>query len=277
LPGTSGAIQTAHGNPGGEDLFVSRFSGDLNVLRKTTFFGGSGDETLGNPALALNPYTGEAILAGDTTSATLAGTTGAFQTANAGGRDIFVARLSSDLIAADHHPTAFTYPTRFGVLPGSLQATDPIKIAGFGANTPVDTFGSPGSAMCMDSGNTCAACDLTGGWVKNTSAAVAGAAICFRHLAAPTTDTVAETTIVFGDYSTLFRTITIGPAGAGCRLDIDGNNAVDALTDGLMLLRAMFGLTGTSVTNAAVGSGATRSTWTQIRNYLNGSCGTAFN
>jgi hypothetical protein len=38
----------------------------------------------------------------------------------------------------------------------------------------------------------------------------------------------------------------------------------------------MFGLTGSSVTNAAIGVGATRTTWAQIRGYLNGNCGTNF-
>ena len=43
-----------------------------------------------------------------------------------------------------------------------------------------------------------------------------------------------------------------------------------------MLLRAMFGLTGTAVTNSAVGDGASRTTWSQIQPYLNGNCGTGF-
>jgi hypothetical protein len=38
----------------------------------------------------------------------------------------------------------------------------------------------------------------------------------------------------------------------------------------------MFGLTGTAVTNGAVGGGATRSTWAQLQPYLNGSCGASF-
>lgn len=59
-------------------------------------------------------------------------------------------------------------------------------------------------------------------------------------------------------------------------LDIDGNLATDALTDGLILLRAMFGLTGTSVTNGAIGSGATRATWALIRTYVNSNCGANF-
>jgi len=62
----------------------------------------------------------------------------------------------------------------------------------------------------------------------------------------------------------------------GCSLDVDGNGSKDALTDGLMILRAMFGLTGTAVTNGAIGGNALRSNWSQIRTYLNGVCGASF-
>ena len=62
-----------------------------------------------------------------------------------------------------------------------------------------------------------------------------------------------------------------------CTLDLDGNNQVDPLTDHLMLLRAMFGLTGTAVTNGAIGSGTpARPTWDKIQPYLNANCGTSF-
>jgi hypothetical protein len=39
-------------------------------------------------------------------------------------------------------------------------------------------------------------------------------------------------------------------------MDYDGNNYVDALTDGLLLLRYAFGLRGDNLTNAAIGSGS---------------------
>ena len=52
-------------------------------------------------------------------------------------------------------------------------------------------------------------------------------------------------------------------------LDIDGDRIVDPLTDGLLLARAMMGLTGAAVTNNAIGAGATRTSWAQIRLYLN--------
>lgn len=38
--------------------------------------------------------------------------------------------------------------------------------------------------------------------------------------------------------------------------DFDENNSVDALTDGLLLLRYAFGLRGENLTNAAIGSGS---------------------
>lgn len=63
-----------------------------------------------------------------------------------------------------------------------------------------------------------------------------------------------------------------------CSLNVDGTpgNDFDPLTDGLILIRAMFGLTGTAVTAGAIGTGATRNTWTQIQTYLNANCGTNF-
>jgi len=62
----------------------------------------------------------------------------------------------------------------------------------------------------------------------------------------------------------------------GCTLDVDGNGTLDALTDGLLFIRAAFGLTGNSATNGVVGGGAARANWTAIRNYLNANCGSNF-
>jgi YD repeat-containing protein len=57
---------------------------------------------------------------------------------------------------------------------------------------------------------------------------------------------------------------------AGLLLDVDGNNQVDALTDGLIIIRYLFGLRGNALIQGAIGPGATRSTATQIENYLGG-------
>jgi hypothetical protein len=56
-----------------------------------------------------------------------------------------------------------------------------------------------------------------------------------------------------------------------CTMDIDGDGAIHATTDGLILMRVMLGMTGTTVSSAAV-VGAPRSTWTDIKKYLNESC-----
>lgn len=57
------------------------------------------------------------------------------------------------------------------------------------------------------------------------------------------------------------------------RLDIDGDSSVDAETDGVLLLRALLGLSGTAVTHGSVSPCATRTTWTDIRAHLAGTCG----
>ena len=54
----------------------------------------------------------------------------------------------------------------------------------------------------------------------------------------------------------------------GCVIDIDGNQTISAITDGLMLLRAMLGLTGTAVTTGATVTGAPRTSWEQISPYV---------
>lgn len=56
-------------------------------------------------------------------------------------------------------------------------------------------------------------------------------------------------------------------------LNLDGSGNTSAATDGVLLLRAMFGLTGTAVTNGIATNGQT---WATIRNYLNTQCGGSF-
>ena len=57
--------------------------------------------------------------------------------------------------------------------------------------------------------------------------------------------------------------------GLGLVLDIDNNGALDPLTDGLLVLRFMFGFTGASLTNNAVaGNCVTRCDPATILAYL---------
>lgn len=60
-------------------------------------------------------------------------------------------------------------------------------------------------------------------------------------------------------------------------LDVDGDGSVNALTDGLMLLRALLGMTGTAVTSNALPTPAPpRATWPLIRTHFHTNCGLSF-
>jgi uncharacterized repeat protein (TIGR01451 family) len=53
-------------------------------------------------------------------------------------------------------------------------------------------------------------------------------------------------------------------------LDVDANDSADALTDGLIVLRYLFGITDTAMVNGAVGAGAQRASSSLIAPYLDG-------
>lgn len=55
-----------------------------------------------------------------------------------------------------------------------------------------------------------------------------------------------------------------------CNLDVDGNASYGALTDGVLVVRYLFGFSGSQLTNGAIGGGATRSDPAAIIEYLNG-------
>jgi hypothetical protein len=69
--------------------------------------------------------------------------------------------------------------------------------------------------------------------------------------------------------SELAAIVGVGTLGQ-CKalLDIDADGRTDALTDGLMVLRRLFGLTGTTVTDSAVSAGATRTLVADILTYI---------
>ena len=65
-----------------------------------------------------------------------------------------------------------------------------------------------------------------------------------------------------------------GPYGnKNCSMDIDGDGRVLGTTDAVLLARVALGVTGSAVVAGAIGVGATRTTWTGIRNYLVSQCG----
>lgn len=51
-------------------------------------------------------------------------------------------------------------------------------------------------------------------------------------------------------------------------IDVDGNGTADALTDGLLVIRYLFGLRGAALTQGAIGAGSLRVSATEIEQYL---------
>ena len=70
---------------------------------------------------------------------------------------------------------------------------------------------------------------------------------------------------VLGDSLLGDGTVTVGAGGS---IDIDGNGAADALTDGVLVVRHLFGFTGNSLIDGAVSTNATRTTADEIQTYI---------
>lgn len=58
------------------------------------------------------------------------------------------------------------------------------------------------------------------------------------------------------------------PPSDDINLDIDGNGETDALTDGILAIRYLFGFSGDILIDNVIGEGATRTTALEITNYL---------
>ncbi len=89
FPGVAGG-----GRFGDEDGFVSRLSADLKTIRQSIYLGGNALDLIN--ALAIDPKTGDVLVAGVTDSTDFHGATGSAPP----GRNTFVARLSGDLAAS---------------------------------------------------------------------------------------------------------------------------------------------------------------------------------
>jgi len=279
FPVSAGAYQATGGT--NNDAFIARFDPTLAYRRASTYFGASGTDN--SRGIAIHPGNGDLYFAGETTSASFIVTGGAAQTSLAGSADAFVTRISPDLLAGDAMPVAFTFPSKVAVPPTTLvQTSDPVKITGLSGGVTMIVSGTTGSAYCVSTTNSCT-CDATLGnnWALPDAAAPATVVnnnyLCVRHPTANAYGGSSQTSVTVGGYTTQFTSfVGQGPTN-GCAVDIDGNGTISAATDGLLLVRAMLGFTGTAVTSGALGSGTlARSDWASIRAFLNANCGTNF-
>ncbi|MDD3136155.1 MAG: pectinesterase family protein, partial [Methanoregula sp.] len=109
FPKTAGAFQESL--KGGKDLFVTKLNADGTGLAYSSYLGGTADDsTLGGIAVDTS---GNAYVAGYTSSTDFPTTTGAFQTNRNGGNDLFVTKLNAA-------GTAVVYSTYLG---GSVDDT----------------------------------------------------------------------------------------------------------------------------------------------------------
>ncbi|MBK8742781.1 MAG: hypothetical protein IPM02_26365 [Betaproteobacteria bacterium] len=269
LPGTGNGAQPAYG--GGTDAFVARFNSKLTVLVQSTYLGGSGyDRAWG---LAVHPQTSEVIVAGQS-AAGFPVSPNATQPDFGGVGDAFVVRHSLDLRGNDPLPDPFAFAPKLNVPPGSLQTSDPAQITGLSGPVPISILGGALAQYCIATSANCGACNVAPftsapGTVANNQY------VCVRQFAPATVPGVAELKLAAGGGIGQFF-VSTGVPLQPCTLDFDGNGAQDALTDGLLVLRALFGLTGNAVTNNAIGDNAKRDNWPALRAHLNGNCGAAF-
>jgi len=135
-------------NMGNGDAFVAKLNFNASALIYFTFLGGSGTDTA--QAIAVNPTSGIAVVAGSTTSADLPVSAGALQSTNAGGYDGFVAKLNAA-------GSAFLYTTYLGgnrrdILLG--VAVDPSGNAYVAGYTDSNTFPTNAAIQPAIQGNS---------------------------------------------------------------------------------------------------------------------------
>jgi len=260
----------------GYDAFVSRIDATLATILQSTFQGGNGDDR-GFP-IAFHSVNGDVYIAGITSSSNLPLTGGGAQPAPVSSDDAFVSRFSFDLRSGDAVPDAFVFTPKLNVPPSSQQTSNPVLITGISGPVSVSIvspIGTIGAQYCVSNTPDCTACNVLAftnvpGTISNNQYA------CVRQSASTFAPGLTRATLVAGGgYAHFF--VSTGTQITSCNLDIDGSGgAPNAVSDGLMLVRAMLGFTGTAVTNGAIFGSPPRNTWALIRDYLNSNCGTNF-
>ena len=144
-------------------------------------------------------------------------------------------------------------------------------------NSIIEDSGGPVSAQCGTNGNRCNINPKLDALANN-----GGFTRTMRLLpGSPAVDAGSNSALLATDQRGAARTqgaaTDIGayetPAGstAQCKLDMDGDNAVLAMKEGLVLLRSMLGFTSAAAT---ANTGITQAQWDSARANLNANCGT---
>lgn len=283
LPGVGGGAPNGAGGFG--DGFVTRFNATLSTLLQSTYVGGWDDDKAN--ALAIHPTSGEVYVAGNTQSFNLTGLDGGAQNAKAAGTEAFVTRFNAELTLRLQASYLGGTGNDFALALAIHPASGHVYLAGYSSSTDLPGVGggaqsasSAGldafvSRLTADLRNP-AGCSLDIDQDFAVRASTDGLLILRRMLGLSGPALIANAVNPAG-----WRTGHIGIGNSIdallVTLDIDGSGgAADGASDGLILLRAMLGFTGTAVTAGAISGTPPRNTWALIRPYLNTNCGTSF-
>ena len=146
---------------------------------------------------------------------------------------------------------------------GGTTSTLTVTIQGNGSGTVTSNVGG------INCGMTCSTTLNNGTSVQLTASAAAGSV--FTGWTGGCIATSTTCTLTLNQATTVFATFSV--PGASGLLDVDGSSPTskyDALTDGLLVIRYLFGLTGTPLINGALSPSATRNTATAVKAYLDG-------
>jgi hypothetical protein len=282
LPGAPGGAQPSYG--GAVDAFVSRFNAALTTILQSSYLGSTSGDVAN--ALAIHASTGDVYVAGFTNSfdfpGTLTPTLGA-QSVSGGDREAFVTRFNG----------ALTTRLQSTYLGGGINddanalAINPVSGDVYVAGTTSSTTfpGTAGGAETANSGSQDAfisrfspdlrACSLDVDGDGVVRSYVDGLLILRNMLGL--TGVAFTNSVSFAAGATRTTESSIKGFIGAQRFDIDGSSGPDnAATDGVLMLRAMLGFTGDTVTASAIGPGASRGTWASVRTFLNTTCGTNF-
>jgi hypothetical protein len=146
------------------------------------------------------------------------------------------------------------------ISPGITQALPSLTVtkSGSGSGTVTSSVGA------INCGATCS--DTYAGGTAITLTAAPAGGNQFTGWLGPCTG-VGTCNFTFNGSTMAVATFASAPAGTQV-LNVDGNGSYDALTDGLLAIRYLFGLSGAALITGVEGAGATRITATDVGSYL---------
>jgi hypothetical protein len=104
---------------------------------------------------------------------------------------------------------------------------------------------------------------------NNNCDALTDGLVIIRHLFGFRNDTLISSAYDPAGSRTTSADIEVYISNGLTMLDIDGNGESDALTDGLLTIRYLFGFSGTTLTSGATDPTGSRNTPTAVIDYLN--------